>query len=676
MNERSGNPEIQNPRHILVVDDDKDFADTLARLLTLDGYKVSRAYNIVDAQTAFDRVPAEIALIDIRLSGRSGLDLVSVMRQRSPEVICIMMTAFSSVQSAIEALQQGAYDYLSKPFYPEQLRAALKRGFERLALAKGRERAEAALRQRNRKLEELNKRLARSEERLRNIIDNSPSSISLKDLEGRYVIVNKRFEEWYGHRQDQVAGKPSSDFFPTDIDRLLNAQWEEVVKKQKVVEEEMEIPFVDGRTHSILTIKFPVFGDTGQPIGVGTIASDITLSKRAEEQLRQAQKTEALGQLTGGIAHDFNNLLVVISGNVDLMRDQLNDDPALTEMIDDVVAAAESGAELTHRLLAFSRRQTLHPQITHAGELITGFCRMLVRTLDETIEIREKPRKELWSVEVDRNQLKTSLLNLAINARDALPDGGVLTIEAANVTSVADDGVRLDGPPQGDYVVISVTDNGTGMTPDVLDSAIEPFFTTKEVGRGSGLGLSMVHGFVNQSGGHMEIASTVGKGTTVSLYLPGLDAEPSAAETQVAAVDENDGSGERILVVEDKADVRRLTARILTRLGYDVLEAADGPTALELMGTAPKIDLLFTDFAMPGGLNGADLAREARSRQAGLKVLYASGHINNSDIQDDLSRNGFGFVRKPFTMDGLAREVRRALQSNPGHGAETRLEAK
>ncbi len=671
MNERLKGPESQNQHHILVVDDDMDFADTLARLLTLDGYKVSRAYNIAEAQKAFDRIPAEIVLIDIRLGERSGLDLVSVMRQQSPEVICIMMTAFSSAQTAIKALQQGAYDYLCKPFYPDQLRAVLKRGFERLALAQGRERAESALRQRNRKLEELNKRLARSEERLRNFIDNSPSSISLKDLEGRYVIVNKRFEEWYGHRQDEVVGKPSGEFFPTDIDRLFNAQWEDVVKNQKVVEDEIELPFVDGQIHSILTTKFPVFGDAGRPIGVGTIETDITFSKRAEEQLRQVQKTEALGQLTGGIAHDFNNLLVVISGNVDLMRSQLDGDVTLTEMIDDVMAAAESGAALTHRLLAFGRRQTLYPQITHAGELIIEFCRMLERTLDETIEIRRILREELWSVEVDRNQLKTSLLNLAINARDAMPDGGVLTIETANATNMADDGERLDGLPHGDYVVISVTDNGTGMPPDILDSAIEPFFTTKEVGQGSGLGLSMVHGFVNQSGGHMVITSTVGKGTTVSLYLPGLNAEPSKAETQVEAIDENDGSGERILVVEDKADVRRLTTRILTRLGYDVVEAADGPAALELLDAASKVDLLFTDFVMPGGLNGVDLAREARSRQAGLKVLCTSGHTNNSDIQDNLSRDGIGFIRKPFSINSLAREIRHALQSDPGHGTET-----
>jgi PAS domain S-box-containing protein len=828
MNEQGWSAETRAKRRILVVDDDRDFADTLARLLDLEGYEVQCTYSIAAAQAELERFPAEVALIDIRMGERSGLSLVSALHQRRPEIICIMMTAYSSIQTAIEALQEGAYDYLRKPFYSEHLMATLRRCFERIALAQAREQAESALRQRNRELEELNRRLeqtesalrqrnreleglnarlqrsvrsmrtlaafaslcelsaavleevagnteaqggvvylretgrlaprysfgsggpgtelsageaealcravahdgaavepwseqdrlafpltgearepiglvvveagperaftqqdreigeilvsfagesirlvqaleslASSEERLRDVIDNSPSSISLKDLEGRFVIVNKRFEEWYGHGQAEAAGKTSRDIFPEEIARLYAAQWEEVLNSQKVVEEEIEVPFADGKPHVVLVTKFPVLGATGRPTGVGTIATDVTDSRRAEEQLRQAQKTEALGQLTGGIAHDFNNLLAVISGNLDLMKDELAAVPDLAELLEDALSSAQSGAELTHRLLAFGRRQTLHPQVTDAGELVKGMSRMLERALGETIETRWVLNEGLWPVEVDRNQLETSLLNLVINARDAMAESGVLTIETANATLGRGDALAQDATVPGDYVVVSVTDSGTGMAPEIVEKAIQPFFTTKEVGHGSGLGLSMVYGFVKQSGGHLEIASSTGQGTAVRLYLPKAETEAREGEAQAPGPAATGGSGERILVVEDKADVRRLATRILTRLGYEVLEAADGKSALESLAAGPKVDLLFTDVVLPGRISGADLAKEAQARHPELKVLYTSGYANNAALEDGSSRDEVRFIKKPFAKEGLARMVRRALERAP-----------
>jgi PAS domain S-box-containing protein len=828
MNEQGWSAETRSKRRILVVDDDQDFADTLARLLDLEGYEVECTYSIAAAQAELERFPAEVALIDIRMGERSGLSLVSALRQRRPEIICIMMTAYSSIQTAIEALQEGAYDYLRKPFYSEHLMATLRRGFERIALAQAREQAESALRQRNRQLEELNRRLeqtesalrqrnreleglnarlqrsvrsmralaafsslrelsaavleevagnmaaqggvvylreagrltprysfgssgsraelstveagalceavahdgvavepwteqdrlafplvgearepiglvvvqagpdraftrqdreigeilvsfagesirlvqaleslASSEERLRDVIDNSPSAISLKDLEGRFVIVNKRFEEWYGHGQAEAAGKTSTDLFPEEIARLYTTQWEEVLNSQKVVGEEIEVPFADGKLHAVLVTKFPVLGATGRPTGVGTIATDVTDSRRAEEQLRQSQKTEALGQLTGGVAHDFNNLLAVISGNLDLMKDDLEGDPDLAELLEDALSSAQSGAELTHRLLAFGRRQTLHPQATDAGELVMGMSRMLERTLGETIETRWVLNEGLWPVEVDRNQLETSLLNLVINARDAMAEGGVLTIETANATLDRGAALAQDAAVPGDYVVVSVTDTGTGMAPEIVEKAIQPFFTTKDVGHGSGLGLSMVYGFVKQSGGHLDISSSAGQGTAVRLYLPKAETYAREGEAQAPAPAATDGSGERILVVEDKADVRRLATRILTRLGYEVLEAADGKSALESLAAGPKVDLLFTDVVLPGRISGADLAKEAQARHPELKVLYTSGYANNAALEYGSSRDEVRFIKKPFAKEGLARMVRRALEGSP-----------
>lgn len=841
MKDRNWTQELEKGRRILVVDDDRDFADTLARLLGLEGYEVGRAYGIDEAQEALQRFPAEVALIDIRIGDRSGLSLVSTLRRRRPEIICIIMTAYSSIETAVEALQEGAYDYLRKPFYSEHLLATLDRCFERIALAQAREQAESALRTRNRELERLNKRLARtqailkrrnrelealnvrlqnsvrsmrtlaafaslrelcaavleevagtmaarsgvvylreagrltltysvgsgdlredfsnlkqgvpwhtleqamlasnlprtepegasmspsnppeetqvafpligeerepvglivvhagpdrtftrqdcelgeilvsfageairlvqaveslawSEERLRNVIDNSPSSITLKDLEGRFVIVNKRFEEWYGRSQVEVVGKTSRDVFPPDVARLYTTQWEEVLNSREVVEEEIEVSFADGNSHSVLVTKFPVLGASGQAVGVGTIATDVTDSRRAEEQLRQAQKTEALGQLTGGIAHDFNNLLAVISGNLDLMKDELGDDAGLSELLEDALSSAQSGAELTHRLLAFGRRQTLHPQLVDAGELVVGMSRMLLRTLGETIEIRRRLSNDLWHVEVDRNQLETSLLNLALNARDAMPDGGVLTIETENARLDSDHVLTFDAVHPGDYVVVSVTDSGAGMFPEVVESAIEPFFTTKEVGHGSGLGLSMVFGFVKQSGGHLEISSSPGAGSTVRLFLPKAEQGMRDGKVRTAAAVATSRAGERILVVEDKAEVRRLAKRILTHLGYQVLEAADGKAALETLDAGPEVDLLFTDVVLPGGMSGADLAKAALARHPELKVLFTSGYASDAVFNGVLSGNEIGFIKKPFAREGLARMVKHALETS------------
>jgi CheY-like chemotaxis protein len=353
------------------------------------------------------------------------------------------------------------------------------------------------------------------------------------------------------------------------------------------------------------------------------------------------------------------------------MKDELEDNPDLADLLEDALASAQSGAELTHRLLAFGRQQTLHPQLTDAGELVVGLSRMLVRTLDETIETRRMLSESLWPVEVDRNQLETSLLNLALNARDAMPDGGVLTIETANATLDGRLAQTHDAVVPGDYVVVSVTDSGEGMSPEVAERAIQPFFTTKEVGHGSGLGLSMVYGFVKQSGGHLVISSTIGKGTTVRLYLPKAENEAREGEIQAPSPSAAGGSGERILVVEDKAAVRRLAKRILTRLGYQVLEAADGKTALENLDAGPKVDLLFTDVVLPGRISGADLAKEAQARYPELKVLYTSGYANNTVLEDDPSCDEIRFIKKPFAKEGLARMVRYALESSSRDRAPT-----
>ena len=500
-------------------------------------------------------------------------------------------------------------------------------------------------------------RLAGSEERLRQVLDNSPSLISLKDFEGRFVVVNKRFEEWHGQIRDAAIGTTSHELFPKKFARLYAAQFDEVLNTGKVIDEEIEMPFADATVHSLRVTKFPVLDAHARPIGVGTIATDITDSRRAEAQLRQAQKMQALGQLTGGIAHDFNNLLAVILGNLDLIKDRVQDHTDEAEIVEDALSSARSGVELTHRLLAFGRRQTLHPQPTEAGQLVLGMSRLLARTLGETIELRKVLNDAPWAVEIDRNQLETSLLNLAIISRDAMPDGGVLTIETGRATLGGDDARMDDEIVPGDYVMVSVTDAGTGMPEEVADNAIQPFFTTKHAGHGSGLGLSMVYGFVKQSGGHLEIFSTVGKGTTVKLYLPKSAAEATEEDARPRKQPATGGNGERILVVEDMPDVRRFAKRLLTQLGYDVLEAEDATSALEVLNSKAGVNLLFTDVVLPWKMSGVQLAAEAQLRQPELKVLYTTGYARDSVLPDDENR----LIMKPFVKESLGRLVRQIL---------------
>jgi PAS domain S-box-containing protein len=374
-------------------------------------------------------------------------------------------------------------------------------------------------------------RLSLSEERLRHIIDASPSLILLLDPVGRLMVANKRLEEWHGCRREDILGKPwQLAFAPAVAELYAKAGLGREEPLEEPVEAEIEVPSGRHAARSALLTVFPVRDPQGRSIGRGAIATDITDYRRAQERLRHARKVEALGRLTGGIAHEFNNLLAVIAGNLDFMRRSMDHDPSRREIIEDALASARSGTDLIRQLLALGRRQALAPKRTDVAKHIQGMMRLLQRTLGENVRIEVCFPSDLWPIEVDRSQLEASLLNLALNARDAMGAAGVLRISAENVAG----SVRKDGSEtadKGHYVMMTVSDNGSGMTTEVLQQAMEPFFTTKASGHGSGLGLSMVHAFVEQSGGRIELESEVGVGTIVRLYLPALSdpSSPAAA---------------------------------------------------------------------------------------------------------------------------------------------------
>jgi len=384
--------------------------------------------------------------------------------------------------------------------------------------------------------------------------------------------------------------------------------------------------------------------------------------RRNEEALRQSQKMEAVGQLTGGIAHDFNNLLQVIIGNLEALQRNLPADSArLQRACGNAMAGAQRAASLTQRLLAFSRRQPLNPRPVDPNALVGSMSEMLHRTLGEMVSVETVRGAGAWRVEVDPTGLEAAILNLAVNARDAMPDGGKLTIETAN--AYLDDAyVRTHSEvTPGQYVVISVSDTGTGMDAATVGQAFEPFFTTKPVGQGTGLGLSQVYGFVKQSGGHLKIYSEPGEGTTIKIYLPRLnrpETEEAPGETQVAP----EGSAtETILVLEDDQDVREQSVEALAELGYRVVEAGDGPTALRLLRREAHVDLLFTDVVLPGGMTGAQVAREARDIQPGLKVLFTTGYARNAIVHNGRLDPGVQLITKPYTFTDLASKIRDVL---------------
>lgn len=408
------------------------------------------------------------------------------------------------------------------------------------------------------------------------------------------------------------------------------------------------------------------------------IIRDLTATKHTELALQRAHKMEAIGQLTGGIAHDFNNLLTVVTGNLELMELRVEDDYLLA-LLSEAQEASELGARLTHRLLAFARRSHLEPEVVDLNTMVVGLTDLLHRTLGEPIELGSALSTHLWPVLADRGQVESAIVNLAVNARDAMPGGGRLFIETENVV-IDEASTGLYKPPfsdngstqtpsassdyelsAGDYVRLSITDDGEGITPDALDRVFEPFFTTKDVGRGTGLGLSMVYGFAKQSNGQATIYSEEGTGTTVNIYLPRHFATSSDGSPERPRNLEVQGNGETVLVVEDDAKVRALTVKRLLALKYRVMEAASGPEALELLDELPEHSLLFTDLVMAGGMSGYDLVEVARERRPDLKVLLTSGYAEDLVNADRLAGLRIKLLRKPYRQIALASAIHNAL---------------
>jgi PAS domain S-box-containing protein len=485
------------------------------------------------------------------------------------------------------------------------------------------------------------------------------------DPDGTYLAANEAWTRMLGWLPEQVVGRTHADFVhPDDLTKSVLALVR--ASSEQLPTFENRFRHKDG---SYRWISWVAAHETNLLYASGR---DITAEKEAaaklattQEQLRQAQKMELLGQLTGGIAHDFNNLLGIIHLNLELIRDAASKDVDIKDMANMALQAAERGASLTHQLLAYARQQPLEPKVVNVEKLLSAMTALFGRTIGENIEIKIIVPPGLWTTRIDPHQLENALLNLAINARDAMPGGGKLIIKCAN--KVFDDiyaDQNVDVAP-GQYVTIAVTDTGTGMSKETLERVLEPFFTTKPVGKGSGLGLSMVHGFAKQSGGHLKIYSELGHGTTVNLHLPRAAADSMEHRETSHAVEVPVAKGlEVVLVVEDDRDLRSLTLRVLKGLGYHTIEAEDGPAACRILENTGRIDLLLTDVVLPNGMQGPELARQARLRRPALKVIYMSGYPRDAVFRDGLLDNRMLLLTKPFPKLDLARMVRESLDEN------------
>jgi PAS domain S-box-containing protein len=538
-----------------------------------------------------------------------------------------------------------------------------------------RKRAEAALQQLNGTLEQRVEaareemaatfaRLHESEHRFRLLVEGvSDYAIYMLDPDGFVTNWNSGAERIKGYAADEIIGQHFSRFY-SEEDRAngLPEQTLAAARRAGTYEAEGRRVRKDGSVFWANVVINVIRDETGAFVGFAKVTRDLTEKRAAEERIRHAQKMEAVGQLTGGVAHDFNNLLTAIVGNLELLATIL---PAPEQRAQRYVAAAlraaSRGSRLTEHLLAFSRRQEIRPEIVEVGRLLRDVSILCQRIVGDGIPIALRLQDDLWTCNVDAAQLEAAILNVSANARDAMNGSGSLTIAAENVATGASDGSDLAA---GEYVVLSVTDTGCGMSAAVLSQAFEPFYTTKEVGKGTGLGLSQVYGFAKQSGGAARIESRTGVGTTVRIYLPRKDgpiADSASGEDRGRAAP---GSGVTILVVDDDADVREMTVDMLAELGYRILVAANGPEALAILRRHNDVDLLFSDVVMPEGMSGIELARTARRLRPDTKVLLSSGHPG--DTQTWSARPEFPFIAKPYRPSTLGRKIADVLAAGIG----------
>jgi len=646
---------------ILVVDDAIEHAEMVTEFLRATGawphaeMRIAETYD--DALAMLTTPPVyDLSVVDYMLGSRDGLGLLRELKERGIDTAVIVLTGQGAENVAVEAMKSGAADYLSKSRLTiEGLERAVRHALALRAGEKQRRQAEAALRA--------------SEERFRALVENSSDALLLVDAEGRVTYISPSSSRHLGWGSDEMLGQSIFDFLHPDDRDAMSVKLAEVLRSPgKPVTQDIRLQHADGSWRAIESIAVNRLSDPSVE-AIVVNARDITDRRKLEEQLRHAQKMEAVGQLAGGIAHDFNNLLTAILGYCNLMRDDMPAEDPLRADLDEIHTAGERAASLTRQLLAFSRRQMLQPQVVDMNSVVQQLEKLLRRLISENVELVTALARDLLSVRVDPASIEQILVNLTVNARDAMPHGGRLTIETSNVD--LDETFAIGHVPMkpARYVMLAVGDTGEGMDADTQARVFEPFFTTKEQGKGSGLGLATVYGMVKQSGGYIWVYSEPGHGTVFKVYFPPAEQRAKTSDQDNAGRRSSDAmhGWETVLLVEDEDAVRALAREVLRRHGYVVLEARHGVDALRMAERHPDdIHLMITDLVMPH-MGGRNLVERLAAVRPKMKVLFMSGYTDHALMHRDLTP-GTAFLQKPFTPEAFVRKVRSVLDQETVSG--------
>jgi PAS domain S-box-containing protein len=647
-------PQAARTLRILHLEDDANDAELVRAQLEGEGFRcdVVRVDTVDGFAANLDPERVDIVLSDYSMPSFNGVAALTMARERCPEVPFLFVSGTIGEERAIEAMQMGATDYVLKQRLA-RLGPAVRRALVERAERQARHRAEEAVRH--------------QQAFLRQVIDISPSFMFAKDRLGRFTLVNQAVAEAYGGTVEGLLGKTDADFNPNpeEVEAFRRDDLAVMDTGQEKVVAEEQITDAAGQRRWLYTVKRPLRGPDGKADQILGVATDITARKEAEDQLRQAQKMEAIGQLAGGVAHDFNNLLGVIVGYADLLLKDLGRQHPAARRLEQIHKATERATALTRQLLAFSRKQILQPRVLDLNTVIVEVEKMLARLIGEAIQVLTVPAAGLGHVKADPGQLEQVIVNLAVNARDAMPRGGKLIIETANV-SLDETFRRLHrGAPVGPHVVLAVSDTGSGIDAQTLPRIFEPFFTTKEKGKGTGLGLSTVYGIVKQSGGYVTVYSEPGRGTTFKVYLPRVD-EPLDQAAATPPSPEPPVAWETVLLVEDEGALRSMIQEILQEAGYTVLPAATSDAALDAVRSHPgPVHVMVTDVVLPR-MGGRELAEQVAALRPSLRVLYMSGYTDEAIVHHGMLDPGMHFLQKPFTADDFLRRIRELLGAPSG----------
>jgi two-component system cell cycle sensor histidine kinase/response regulator CckA len=603
----------------------------------------------VESREAFLKALAtfqpDIVLSDYTLPQFNGLDALRLLREKGADVPFILITGSLTEEVAVECMKEGAHDYILKTSLKRLPSAVLN------ALAKRRTEQDKA----------------KAEELYRLIAENTTDLICLLDTRGRIAYVSPSYREILGYAPEHLLGRSIFSLIHPDEQDEARRRFVESRQGKKAGNLEWRLKHIDGTWKVFDAVENWIYDEQDRPQRAIVVSRDLTERKQAEkalrdseEQLRQAQKLEAVGQLAGGVAHDFNNLLTVITGYSDLLLKRIDEGDSNRTRVEEIKQAAARASSLTRQLLAFSRKQVLQPKIFDLNTLVADMGKMLRRLIGEDIELTTALTGNAVRINADPGQMEQVLMNLVVNARDAMPDGGKITIETAHIQVdqiYADNHLAVQS---GSYVMLAVSDTGSGIDPETRKHIFEPFYTTKEQGKGTGLGLSTVYGIVKQSGGNIWVYSELGQGTTFKVYMPQVADEVSLPGNRVEPATTLTGT-ETILLVEDEPQIRRLAYEFLSESGYNVLASSDGRAALQILQErVVDVHLIVTDVIMPQ-MSGRELAERAREISPETKVLFMSGYTNDAIVRHGVLDPGTWFIQKPFAPDALARKVREVL---------------